>query len=408
MPFKLNYSTAVPFFFILFFVYLAGIYFGTRFLFLFLFMLFLPIFSAVHLFLTAFSLRFNQDFSTEHPVKGEAVHYTVSIAVEMSLPGCRVDVRFKQISREYGRNLQQLTLYPNPREPVKKKYSISCPFRGIYTVGMESLEVTDLLGWLTIRIPVWYRTFYVFPRLVRLDQSRLERSGDITRSSGIDVGSSIDYTISKYLTEYRPNASIRHIAWKKFAATGTPFTKVYDQTSWPGITIYLDTRRLNQPDYNVLEAEDCSVEIIVAMLNFLLTAGVPVYIRTGQWGLKRFYTGDASAVERFIHNSINLYFKKEGPSGVSPATLLQIDVENHTLATGHVLLITHLFDAEILSFMLDTNSPDVRFSCIMNFTAMDEDTRKRASLFVETLNETAPRGFIVEGPRTIEEDLSRA
>ena len=64
----------------LFLVYLAGSYVAPFFLFLFVVLLILPILSLLYLLLTFFPLKYYQDFSTEHPMKGESVIYRLSLA----------------------------------------------------------------------------------------------------------------------------------------------------------------------------------------------------------------------------------------------------------------------------------------------------------------------------------------
>ncbi|HUX20134.1 MAG TPA: hypothetical protein VMW69_02775, partial [Spirochaetia bacterium] len=167
-PLLVRLSAALIFLFFLALVYLAGTYVSRTFYFLYLFLLFLPILSLFQMAVTLIRLRYIQDFDTEHPVKGQSIGYRLSIANESLLPTCTVKVRFKLIHPDLEKTLDDLSLVFAARSTLERRFVIRCPYRGIYTVGLESMAATDLLGWLEIARPVYHRTFYVYPRIIEL------------------------------------------------------------------------------------------------------------------------------------------------------------------------------------------------------------------------------------------------
>ncbi len=375
-------------------------------LFLFIFLLALFLLSFLHLVVTVLFIRVSQDFSTTHPVKGRSFVYTLTVVLESRLPGTWITVKYKKIGRELSGRLPDTSIFPAREKAFKKTHRIVCPFRGVYTVGIECLEVHDLFGWISIRLSAGHKTFYVFPRLIQLHTIKLDQGGDIFRTGGEYKGEITDYSLTKMLKEYREGENIRHMAWKKFASTGRAFLRVYEQTAWPGITLYLDTRRKEEITLNTLESEDCSVEILVAVLNYFVKRGVPVYIRTGQWGTHFFPAGSSNQIKPFIESTVGLFFRSELPSGIPPLELLRMDLEQNTLLTGYVLLISHLFDPSTLSFLLDQKPSGIKTSGILNLSSASKDVKAKASSLFTSTEEKNSRVFIVSSSESIREDLS--
>lgn len=378
-------------------VYLAGIYVHRIFYSLYLLLLLLPVLSAAQLLLTLARLRYLQDFDTEHPVKGETIGYRLSIANESFLAGCVIKVRFKAVHPDMRSTLDDFTTVFSGRANMVRSYRISCPYRGIYTVGLESLELRDLLGWITIRREVYHRTFYVYPRLIDL---RFPFPG--SRAHGLSHAARAareeDVTLFEGLSDYRAGLPVRHLAWKKFFSTGSPFLRFFGRSTEPGITIYLDLRRVGGPDTTVLEAEDCSVEIAVALVKYFLANRTPTTVKAMGVSLYTFQGSDSDAFPAFYHHTINLVFQHT----LSPAALFRDD-RRRVRVEGAVLFITHLIDSAVLDLLATTEGESV--GAIINQQAMSADSRRRLQSFRRNLGTAEQRLFLVDGADTIREDL---
>ena len=51
-----------------------------------------------------------------------------------------------------------------------RELGIHCPYRGEYTIGLKSLEISDFFQLFSITKKVKPKTFSVFPRIVELDR----------------------------------------------------------------------------------------------------------------------------------------------------------------------------------------------------------------------------------------------
>jgi len=361
----------------------------------------------IHIVLTALFLRYSQEFSTTHPVKGEGVDYRWYSIMESYVPGCRISVSLIGTLEVGKTGSEKVDFFPGSRKIFTREYTIRCPFRGIYTLGMEKLVVSDTFGWLEVRLPVWHKIFYVYPRVIALREHSSSVYGDTKRPAGSAAGNAQDFSLYRNLKEYQRGDNIHHVAWKKFAAFGEPFVRVYEKTSWPGITLYLDTRRRGPVDYNILEAEDTSVEILVALVRYFMYAGIPLYIRSGEWHPHSVDEENIQSFKDFFDSTMNLYFRESGPGAMDPYSLFMMDVEDGNLRTGTIIVISHIFDNGVTPFFFESFGKRTNISGIINCTGMNQKERIEALDFAAGINEHKERLFTVAGPMTIKEDLEK-
>jgi hypothetical protein len=266
------------------------------------------------------------------------------------------------------------------------------------------MEMTDVLGWITFRRPVWHRTFYVYPRVVDVEYPYgIGRSSDL--STGPSPGASQDYALFETLVSYRPGQSVRHMDWKKFMAVGEPFLKSYARTSQPGITFYLDLRRFEEPSPRVLEREDCSVEILVALVKFFLDRSVPVSVHAMGQSRYLFHGSDPADFPRFHKDTVNIFFTDT----ISPADLYRSD--SHSSSTfASVAFISHEIDPGVLAIVEDAVATeqvdDVSVTAIINETNMQPEVRLRSKAYFESVREKGGQIVVVGSPNSIAEDLT--
>jgi hypothetical protein len=346
-------------------------------------------------------VRYHQEFSTEHPVKGQEVQYRLTMANELSFPITHLAVKFKVVQPGMTSSLPDLHLYLERFGHYEHTSTIHCPYRGVYTVGLEQLTIHDMLRWITVRRPVWHRTFYVYPRILDIRFPFVGSQASEQGAPGNHPGALVDFSLFKGLTGYKHGEPVRHIAWKKFASLGEPFVKNYESTSQPGMTVYFDLRQVGPPSVTSLETEDCSVEILVALVKFLLDRQIPVAVRA--LGRRRFdfYGAHPSLFHEFDHATSNLVFQHS----FSPVGLYAADQEANTLANESVLFITHVLDPDVLTAVRESIGTETSVAAIINLTGMDADARLRARNYMRQIREAGGHLFLVNGPSSIKEDI---
>jgi uncharacterized protein (DUF58 family) len=403
LPVAVRWRRIGPYALAAFLLFLAGAYVAPFFLYLFLVVLILPIASLLYVLFTFYRLRYHQDFSTEHPIKGESVVYRLILANETMLPLHSLIVVFKTIHPFMEEVLPSFTTFIRGTSRWENDYEIHCPFRGIYTVGLDSLAAEDPLHFFVFRRRVWYRTFYVYPRILPLRRftAGVERSDRLAQGSS--TGAVPDFALFSQLRSYRHGESLRHLAWKKFAATGTPFLKNYDTSAEPGVTFYFDLRPTQGDGLQVLETEDVSVEILVALVKHYLDQSVPVSVRAPGRTVFTFRGSNPGAFQRFYLSTMELLFQPT----ISPAALYQLDKQSGGFESTAAIIISHLFDAEVLAVVEESLSGDAPVALILNRSGYPSTERLAILPYLYTLSERGVNIHLCDGPEDIEQSLER-
>ena len=382
-------------------LYLAGAYFGGPFITLFYLLIIFPVVSILLLVLWFTYTRYVQTFSTLRPVKGQDVQYTLSIGNEGVFPLPNVEVSFKSIGPLMRSALPPLSTYVQGGELVKNQFTIQCPYRGIYTIGLERLTIHDLLRLVTIHPKAHAETFYVYPRVLELTRFLTATDSYESISEGTSAGGVPDYTLFNQLKEYRRGESIRHISWKKFAATGKPFLREFDSTASPDVRLYLDLRESGFSGTAKYEQEDVSVEIVVALVRFFLDRSTGITVSApGETAYQ--FTGDAPEhFAEFYDSTINLRFQR----AISPAALYRSDRANGLVKSKSIIVVTHIMDPDVFALAEEYLEVERSITIIFNHTGHPAADQQEDREFIHRLRQKGAVIFEVEGPATIMENL---
>ena len=399
--------------------YLAAAYLGEFFAVFAAVFILLPLVSLTILLIAAAGLRYNQHFSNEQPVKGQELQYRCIIENGSALPLPRVRARFRAIrpatggggtefgdaagdagaSRTTGRDGGGILTYLPGHQFVEREQTVQLPYRGIYTVGLDRIEIGDTLQLFNVRPRVRAREFRVYPRILPIGEFQPGTERRLGTSEVGSLGNLPDYSLFNQLREYRPGESVRHLAWKKFASTGIPVIKEYDSTSEPAVSIYVDLRPVPSSAEDVLLTEDVTVEALVALVNHFLKRNLPVTVRAASRTSYEFIGDHASDFGRFYESTFDLLFV----SDISAARLYETHLETGmNTEVNSMFFITHLLDPELLILLDEQRSSNFQVTLIHNQTA--EPAGRHAGYFNQ-LREQGTRVVALRGSTTITADL---
>ncbi len=398
---RINFKSVFLYFFSTLIMFLAGMSMGGYLAFVFYFMLLYPVISVIHLAISGMQLRYFENLSQEHPQKGEKIDYIFTMSNESVLPGVNMYVKFKLVNYGIDKNIEDLYLSLDAGKSVTNNFTIKCPYRGIYNVGIESLELTDSLKFIRIYPEVFYKTFYVYPRIIQLDSflREIRKDSDISMQ---ETGRVYDYTLFDSVKEYRTGDPVKHIAWKKFFQTGNPYIKTYDSSSTSGVIIYMDTRRAeNLAMESMLEQEDCSVEILVSLVRYFLSKSVQTNVCASGLIDFSFRGNDMSSFESFYKSTIKIDFNSPyGPK----KSFLEAYSEN-SINCETIIFITHVCDPEIFSLVRDSEKTGLETIIIVNQMHMKAEEKLKIKTYMNNLKSKADNIVVVNNSQNIKEDL---
>ncbi|MBN2532245.1 MAG: DUF58 domain-containing protein [Spirochaetales bacterium] len=400
-PVKLRAMTI--YFFCVFIAFLAGTYFD-RFIYMIFFALLLyPVMSFFMLLFTYTNARFSQNFSTEHPVKGENVEYTIHFTNETKLPFPHVNMSFKTITPLMDMHLPEYSVFIKPGGEFKKLFTINCPYRGIYTVGLEKVVIEDLLHFIRFKLKVWHNTFYVYPRILELTNFSPGMEDIAGGDKGLPFGGEPDYAMFDQLKEYREGEAIKHIYWKKFAITGRPYMKQFDTSPRPAVRIYFDLTKSQEKYVSELEIEDTSVEILTALVKYFLDHEIKTSVKAPGREFFNFYGKDAGDFKEFYDSTTNLIFQDTIPL----SRLYKIEEKGEKIDSNSIFFITHNLDIDLFNLIQAALGTDIIFTVVFNQSGFSPDKKERNLQFFYSLKNRGARIIVINHSDTIVEELEK-
>ena len=212
-----------------------------------------------------------------------------------------------------------------------------------------------------------------------------------------------DYTRFRDLGEYHPGANIKHLDWKRFAAWGRPVLRRFDSSAAQGLCIYLDRRHSGPSCPQQLEADDCSIEVALALGLFLLRRQVPVHIRLED-GFVHLDDGE-SQFYRFLSSTVHIRFSSHtDPAGTLVEEYDQ-DRRSGAIPTSSVLGIFRAFDRHTLAFLEDRSNQQERTMAVVITSLLDEVEIQHLENY-RIAHRLEDRLFLVRNSASIKEDLS--
>ncbi|MBN2441914.1 MAG: DUF58 domain-containing protein [Spirochaetales bacterium] len=384
-------------------IYLAGSYFGGVMLFLFYCFMLLPVFSIIFLGIAVRGIKFFQYFSTDHPIKGENIEYRVVLSNESFVSISEIASRFVTIHPLMDRMIPDFKLSLKRGETKELSYTIACSYRGIYQVGLDSVLITDIMNFFTINIPIWHKTFYVFPRIIHINSFAFGIESFIYTGVNTAMSGITDNTLLKGIREYRRTDSIRHMYWKRFAAIGQPVIKEYDISTTPVVSVYVDLFNENKDRKTItqFEKEDVTVEILTALAHYYLKANIKISIRCPCRPLF-YFTGSVSEHFMDYYKQTNSLFSYSQNDLIQ---LLKIDIKLGILESKSIIIITHRIDSGLFNYVEESISSQLHFIVIFNHTKSEKHIQKKNRHFFNTLRDKGARIIEVHSAETIKEDM---
>lgn len=401
---SVNLPALCAYVFVLILTYLAGTYVAHFYFFIYVFMLVLGLYSILQVVLSAATLECIQSVDAEHPAKGDTVHFRVWLAGK-PLFTTEITVRFAHPHTRLSRRLPELHASLAGRRFEERTFDIPLRHRGSYSVGIESIRISDALGWFALYKTGTTQSFLVHPRIFPLDPPSAETRVHALSDSGA-AGPAQDLTMFEGLAGYREGDPIRYVAWKKYLSTGTPYLKRFGGSSEPAVVLYLDLRL--PPGFPaesdvVPTVEDCSIEMAISLVKGYLDRGVAVTVRAAGGGLYTFAGRGPADFARFFEETDGLRLCEGAPS---PARMYDADRSDATVEAS-ILFITHIVEERLFEIVSERGRTGEQTGIYLNLTGLNPGERDRAASYGQAVRSSGAGLCFTADADTIENDITQ-
>jgi len=285
-------------------------------------MVYLLLFLLIHLFYSYRKITVSQRLMPVFVEHGHTSNYTCYVDNEGFLPTSLIIVHFL-----YDTDMFKDQLYPQAftlhgYQNKEFEYTLTFKYRGLYSVGIDSVEIADILNIFKLKIRnIKPEEVVVLPKVTELPNfdlsPRLESAIKAAYSTdGQDATSFTD------VRKFEHGDAIKHIHWKLSARHNELLVRNLEKCTQNPILMFLDTAKNEDTFAKNIIAEDKLLESLVSIVNQRLSKNHRVEVIYNEHSLtalqytykddfKDFFTTIAGVVLNYkkdINNILEEYF----------------------------------------------------------------------------------------------------
>ena len=223
--------------------------------------------------------------------------------------------------KDKKRNMEASTVYELlPGENVRFDTTLICRYRGDYFVGIKEITIVDFfrLFKITYHVPEPLGAM-VSPRIIKLEKLR---SVPELALSAYKENQNLKTDFDASVREYVPGDPLKGIHWKSTAKAGKLLSRITYGEQRQGISVFLDTKRISDDEYEYIPVENKCMEIVLALTDYFASYSIPVTCFFDQVGIKAVNCSNSGEMEPFLKSFSQLHFMEDENAGVTLDTLL--------------------------------------------------------------------------------------
>lgn len=239
-------------------------------------MLILPVISFAHVVIIYLRFKFVQEVDRKYAVKGEKVNFSFYIINEDFFLYPYMRATFFGADTIFTQQFHTKSFSLVPYSKISFSFEIECKYRGIYPIGLKSIEIEDFLGIFKLKYNInETKELIVYPKTIPLDRFLL-------KTNFISDTHTILNTMHEYMTtisdirKFAYGDTIKRIHWKLSAKMDELLVKNFQSTSQTSATLFLDLKRFNCPNEKRIILEDKLIESAVSVAYYCLSNWIPM------------------------------------------------------------------------------------------------------------------------------------
>jgi len=179
-------------------------------------------------------------------------------------------------------NADNIMLTMPARSKQGISFGVTSAYRGVYNVGLETVQAKDYLGLITLSRQ-WNDKvqLVVYPRVIELANVPVSMNL-MTKTYSRHQIREEDYSAISDTRPYLPSDSMKRIHWKLSAKKSSLIVKNYENTALNSMIVVWDRLQVKGDEQYSVIAEDKIVEIVVALSHYCLKKMIPIDLFYGE------------------------------------------------------------------------------------------------------------------------------
>lgn len=260
----------------------------------------LPVISLLHLVIIFVTFKVSQQLNERVFVKGEHASYRLHLenASIFYIPYITVNMFIE--GQVICKKMKSLRLSLPPFSKRNFEYDMPLYYRGLYDIGVSSIELSDLLGLFTFTLyPLEIKSILVRPRIVPI-HSLGDPNLRITEGSHSKEHNDTGNDELVNIRNYTYGDSYRKIHWKISSKLNKNMIKETKNEQDKDALFILNLYKHDILDESALMMEDCLIEELVSNINHYLYNNISLRLC--------FYKGDPQTIKTTsYHDFQNIY-----------------------------------------------------------------------------------------------------
>jgi hypothetical protein len=278
-------------------------------------------------------------------VKGESTDYAFRLSNEDFISYQSLRVKFFSDTSRVDGTEEVMNYCLLPGENVSMDTQLHCFYRGVFSVGARSIEVTDLFGIFRLAYRVRSRgTITVLPRRVKLSALSILTTNEDSKDVLFHPRAKQEEPDIE-MRPYLAGDSARMIHWKASARRGELMSRRFTENMRLGVMLCMDLSPTGIHDMLPrAEVEDKIIESAIAIGDYCLAQRIPCDIYYDDEGLKKASAGTVADMEAFYNECGHLQFNSELDAGGLISNSMEREIGSY-----RYLVITHELTGELYS-----------------------------------------------------------
>ena len=301
---------------------------------------------------TLLTIRVETAAQRTRAVRGETVAIRMNIRRMTVLPVGPVELEVS--SPMDDRSVGKITINLPPLKDKEYRYSMNCPHRGRYQLGVSRVRVSDVFGLFSFsrKVGSGNTTVAVAPRTDSVPAMAIE-PGDTGPQGQVRV--SEDMSSPSGVRPWKDGDHLKKVHWKLTMRRRELMVRTYEESARPDTLVLMDVSPVTASRSHVLTIEDSMCDAAASAVLAQMNAGYPVRMPLASKVPSEISGQFPGEIGRFLEALTDLNF--DSPYSFEQVLTLEM---RRVQRTGGVLLVTPRLNSVIADYAMRMRRLGVR------------------------------------------------